>query len=152
MNTKKKLFKNKVVYWLVIILNILLLVPCLLGFFDRIQDDNFENIKDTLTFLTICFGCLLMLITLELLILKNQISIIILSVVLAIITLIITIALFYSFFIVKDFGENTSDYFTVPLFYLIIIGFLYIMQKFKYFEDFTEMEIQEIGKENLNEF
>ncbi|WP_332452668.1 hypothetical protein [Chryseobacterium aquaticum] len=57
-----------------------------------------------------------------------------------------TFFLFYSLFIIKDFGENFTDFYTVPLVYGIILGILFITNYFKFRKDFNEFEIEEIGQ------
>jgi len=49
-----------------------------------------------------------------------------------------------SFFIIKDFGENKSDYFVVACLYLIVFSLLFIFQRFKY-KELQYENIEEIG-------
>lgn len=59
--------------------------------------------------------------------------------------LLFSIFIFYSVFIVKDFGENVTDFYIVPIMYFIILGILFIIHKFKYRQNLYECEIEKIG-------
>lgn len=143
---KKKVFKYKFVYWLILSINIFLFISFLIGLINRIETDNFNNLIDIFSFIAIILICILSLSSLIIFFIKNKNSIITFSAVLFLILLIITFFLFYSLFIIKDFGENFTDFYTVPLVYGIILGILFITNYFKFRKDFNEFEIEEIGQ------
>ena len=147
---KKKLFKYKFVYWLIILINILLVLTFTALFLSLYDDFLKGDLEEDISFIAICISWVLLIFSLILFILKSKIAILTLTIQLTILFLMISIPLFYSIFIENDFGENKSDYFTVPLIYLIIFGFLFVLQKFKYVENFSEIEIDEIGTPELN--
>lgn len=60
--------------------------------------------------------------------------------------MVLTIFFFQSIYIKKDFENDITEYVTATLPYLIGFGFLFMMQKFKYIEDFSQNEIEEIGR------
>ena len=144
--TERKLFKNKLVYWLVISLNIFIFLPLISVFIEELINGNFLSSIISLPFAGICFVAFSLLGSLVLLILKNKKSIIILSSVLILILMVLTIFFFQSIFIKKDFENDITEYVTATLPYLIGFGFLFMMQKFKYIEDFSQNEIEEIGR------
>ncbi|GAA4161810.1 hypothetical protein GCM10022217_28100 [Chryseobacterium ginsenosidimutans] len=145
---KKKVFKYGFVYWVIILLNIFLFTSFLIGLYNRLETNNFDYFLDAISFITISLISVLSLISLILLIVKNKHSIIVFSAVLFLILLIISVFVFYSVFILGDFGENISDLYTVPMVYIIIFGFLFIIYRFKYRENTYELEIEDIGIHN----
>ena len=142
---KGKIFKNKFVFWTVLLLNIFLLSSFSFGIYYRMQTDYFDDVLDVLSFVVINLITLLSLISLTLLIIKNKISVVVFSGVLIMMLLLFSIFIFYSVFIVKDFGENVTDFYIVPIMYFIILGILFIIHKFKYRQNLYECEIEKIG-------
>ena len=142
----KKIFKYKFVYWITISLNILFLITFVSLFFSLFEESIRDGKEELVYLIAIFFSCILLFTSLILFILKNKNAIIVLTIQLTILFFMMSIPLFYSLFIEKDFSENTSDYFIVPIFYLIICGFLFMIYKFKYKTDFSDNEIDEIGK------
>ncbi|SMP34196.1 hypothetical protein [Chryseobacterium profundimaris] len=145
---RRKVFRYKFVYWIILLLNIFLFVSFSLGVYNRIETNYFDDLFDVLSFIIINVISILSLISLVLLIKKNKESIIVFSGVLLLILFIILSAIFYSIFIVKDFGENTMDFYLAPALCLMIWGILFGMHKFKYKQNLYEFEIEEIGKHN----
>lgn len=143
---KKKVFKYKFVYWIILSLNIILFISFSIGLINRIETDNFDNSIDVFSFVAIIMICILSFTSLIMFIIKNKNSIITFSAVLFLILLIISFFLLYSIFIVKDVGENSTDFYTVPLVYGIILGILFITNYFKFRKDINELEIEEIGQ------
>ncbi|MFC7345522.1 hypothetical protein ACFQO9_02180 [Chryseobacterium zhengzhouense] len=143
---KKRVFKYRFVYWLIISLNFFLFISFSIGLINRIETDNFDNSIDVFSFTAIIMICILSLSSLIMFIVKNKNSIITFSAVLFLILLIISFFLFYSIFIIKDFGENVTDFYTVPLVYGIILGILFITNYFKFKKNINELEIEEIGQ------
>lgn len=144
---KKKVFKYRFVYWIIILLNTFLFASFLIGLYNRLGTNNFDYFLDAISFITISLISVLSLISLILLIVKNKYSIIVFSAVLFLILLIISVFVFYSVFILGDFGENILDLYTVPMVYIIIFGFLFILYRFKYKEVQYE-NIDLIGTQN----
>lgn len=145
---KKKVFKYKFVYWLIILLNTSLSISFLFGVYNRITTNYFDDFLDVFSFIAIILISILSLTSLIMLIIKNKNSIIIFSIILLLILLMISVFLFYSIFIVKDFGENMADFYTAPIPYLIIFGVLFLIHKYKSIDKFEYLEIDEIGKPN----
>lgn len=143
---KKRVFKYRFVYWLIVSLNFFLLISFSIGLINRIGTDNFDNSIDVFSFTAIVLICILSLSSLIMFIVKNKNSIITFSAVLFLILLIISFFLFYSIFIIKDFGENVTDFYTVPLVYGIILGILFMTNYFKFKKNIDELEIEEIGQ------
>lgn len=143
---KKRVFKYRFVYWLIISLNFFLFISFSIGLINRIETDNFDNSIDVFSFTAIIMISILSLSYLIMFIVKNKNSIITFSAVLFLILLIISFFLFYSIFIIKDFGENVTDFYTVPLVYGIILGILFITNYFKFKKNINELEIEEIGQ------
>ncbi|MBM7420621.1 magnesium-transporting ATPase (P-type) [Chryseobacterium sp. BIGb0186] len=143
---KKRVFKYKFVYWIILSLNIILFISFSIGLINRIETDNFDNSIDVFSFVAIIMICILSFSSLIMFIIKNKNSIITFSAVLFLILLIISFFLFYSIFIVKDFGENSTDFYTVPLVYGIILGILFITNYFKFRKNINELEIEELGQ------
>lgn len=145
---KKKVFKYKAVYWIVLSINIILFISFLVGLINRIETDNFDNSIDVFSFVGIIMICILSFSSLIMFIIKNKNSVVIFSAVLFLILLIISFFLFYSIFIIKDFGESSTDFYTVSLVYGIILGILFITNYFKFRKNINELEIDEIGIKN----
>lgn len=145
---KRKVFRYKFVYWIILLLNIFLFVSFALGIYNRIEANYFDDLLDVLSFIIINVISILSLISLVLLIKKNKKSIIVFSGVLLLILFIILSAILYSIFIVKDFGENTTDFYLAPTLCLTILSILFSIHKFKYKKNLYELEIEEIGKQN----
>lgn len=145
MIMKGKVFKNKFVFWTILLLNIILLISFSFGIYNKIENYYADDFIDVLLLAVISVVTLLSFISLTLFITKNKNSIIVFSAVLILILLFISIFVFYSIFIVKDFGENVTDLYTVPGVYFIIFGILFICHKFKYRQDLFELELEEIG-------
>lgn len=143
---KRKIFKSKFVFWTILLLNIFLFTSFSFGVYNRIESDYFDDFLDVLSFGVINLITVLLFISLILLIIKNKNSIIVFSVVLILMLLLISIFIFYSIFIIKDFGDNPTDFYIVPLIYLVIFGILLVIHKFKYKQNLYELEIEEIGK------
>ncbi len=134
---KKKIFKYKFVYWIVLLLNISISIAFLFGVYNRIETDYFDDFLDIFSFSTISLISIVSVICLVMLIFKNKNSVILFSTVLLLILLIITVFLFYSIFIKGDFGENTSDWYTVPILYILIFGILILIHNYKSIDNFT---------------
>ena len=145
---KRKVFKYKFVYWIILLLNITISISFLVGVNNRIETKDFDSILDIFSFTAITLISILSLISLVMLIIKNKNSTIVFSVVVLLILLIISVFLIYSIFVVKDFGENKADFYTVPIPYLIIFGVLFLIHKYKSIDKFEYLEIDEIGKPN----
>jgi len=145
---KKRVFKYKFVYWIILLLNITILISFLVGVDNRIETKDFDSILDVFSFTAITLISILSLISLVMLIIKNKNSTIVFSVVVLLILLLISVFLIYSIFVVKDFGENKADFYTAPIPYLIIFGVLFLIHKYKSIEKFEYLEIDEIGKQN----
>lgn len=143
---RKRVFKYKFVYWLILSLNIVLFISFSIGLINRIETDNFDNLIDVFSFVAIIMICILSFSSLIMFIIKNKNSIITFSAVLFLILLIISFFLSHSIFIVKDFGENSTDFYTAPLVYGIILGILFITNYFKFRKNINELEIEEIGQ------
>lgn len=145
MIMKGKVFKNKFVFWTILLLNIILLISFSIGIYNKIENYYADDFIDVLLLAIISVVTLLSFISLTLFITKNKNSIIVFSAVLILILLFISVFVFYSIFIVKDFGENVTDLYTVSGVYFIIFGILFIIHKFKYRQDLFELELEEIG-------
>ena len=145
---KRKVFKYKFVYWIILLLNITISISFLIGVDNRIETKDFDSILDVFSFTTITLISILSLISLVMLIIKNKNSTIVFSVVVLLILLLISVFLIYSIFVVKDFGENKADFYTAPIPYLIISGVLFLIHKYKSIDKFEYLEIDEIGKPN----
>lgn len=143
---KRKIFKSKFVFWTILLLNIFLFTSFSFGVYNRIESDYFDDFLDVLSFGVINLITVLLFISLILSIIKNKNSIIVFSVVLILMLLLISIFIFYSIFIIKDFGDNPTDFYIAPLIYLVIFGILLVIHKFKYKQNLYELEIEEIGK------
>lgn len=142
---EKKVFKYKFVYLATLSLNIFLFISFSLGVYNRIILNYFDDFLDIISFVVLFTISILSLISLILFIGKNKNSIIVFSTVLLLILLIFTCAIFYSIFIVKDFGESIIDFYLVPILYLVILSVLLGIYKFKYKQNISELEIEEIG-------
>lgn len=145
---KKKVFKYKFVYWIILLLNITISISFLVGVDNRIETKDFDSILDVFSFTAITLISILSLISFVMLIIKNKNSTIVFSVVVLLILLLISVFLSYSIFVVKDFGENKADFYTAPIPYLIIFGVLFLIHKYKSIDKFEYLEIDEIGKPN----
>lgn len=145
---KRKVFKYKFVYWIILLLNITISISFFVGVDNRIETKDFDSILDVFSFTAITLISILSLISLVMLIIKNKNSTIVFSVVVLLILLLISVFLIYSIFVVKDFGENKADFYTAPIPYLIIFGVLFLIHKYKSIDKFEYLEIDEIGKPN----
>lgn len=142
---KKKVFKYKFIYWLIITLNITILISFGFGSFNRIRENSFSDKEEILFSITAFSIFILSIISLILLILKHKNSLTILSCLLVLIMITFSIGILMSIFIIKDFGEYKGDYFVASCLYLIVFGFLFIIQRFKYKKNEYE-NIEEIGQ------
>ncbi|MEG2079478.1 hypothetical protein [Chryseobacterium sp.] len=145
---KRKVFKYKFIYWIILLLNIIISISFLVGVNNRIDTKDFESILDVFSFTAVTLISILSLISLVMLIRKNKNSTIVFSVVVLLILLTISVFLSYSIFVVKDFGENKADFYTAPIPYLIIFGVLFLIHQYKSKDNFEYLEIEEIGKQS----
>jgi hypothetical protein len=145
---KRKVFKYKFVYWIILLLNITISISFLVGVNNRIDTKDFDSILDVFSFTAVTLISILSLISLVMLIRKNKNSTIVFSVVVLLILLTISVFLSYSIFVVKDFGENKADFYTAPIPYLIIFGVLFLIHQYKSNDNFEYLEIEEIGKQS----
>ncbi|MBD8081392.1 hypothetical protein [Chryseobacterium caseinilyticum] len=143
---KRRVFKYKIVYWLILLINLILLIGFSLGLINRIETETFDEYTGVLSYCALILLFILSLASLIMFIVKNKYSIITFSSVIFVIFLTISFFVFYSVFIIKDFGENTSDFYDLPVVYGIIGAILFITNYFKFKEDFSKLEIDEIGK------
>lgn len=114
---------------------------------NRIVTNSFNGLKEILFSITTFSIFILSTISLISLILKNKNSVFILSGLLILIIITLSLGVLMSFFIIKDFGENKSDYFVASCLYLIVFGLLFLIRRFKYKEVQYE-NIEEIGTQN----
>ncbi len=143
---KRKIFKYKFIYWLILVLNIVIVISFGFGTFNRISEYSLNDIEEILFTITTLSIFILSIVLLVLLILKNKKSVIILSCLFTLVMMTFSIGIFESIFIVKDFGEDKTDYFLAFFLYLIVFGILFIIQRFKFKEKLYEIEIDSIGK------
>jgi hypothetical protein len=114
---------------------------------NRIITNSFNGLNEILFSITTFSIFILSTISLISLILKNKNSVIILSGLLILIIITLSLGVLMSFFLIKDFGENKSDYFIAPCLYLILFGLLFLIRRSKY-EEIQYENIEEIGIHN----
>lgn len=138
---KKKVFKYKFVYWIVILVNIFFCIAFGFGLYNRIMINSLFDIYTILIFIieVLSFLSLLLLIN------KNKSSILTCSISLILIFLIITFGIFRKVFF-KDFGHDSMDYFMPPIVYTILFGLFFLIMKYRVRTDYIQLEINEIGQ------
>ncbi|WP_415326691.1 hypothetical protein [Chryseobacterium sp. MMS23-Vi53] len=144
---KKKIFRYKFVYWIGILLSLIVMTSFGLAGFNRIITNSFNDFQEVLFSITTFSIFILSVISLILLILKNKNSVLVLSSLLVSIIITLSLGILNSIFIMKDFGINKSDYLIAFCIYLILFGFLYLIQRFKY-KDLKYESIELIGTHN----
>lgn len=129
-------------------MNIVILISFGFGTFNRIIENSFSNVEEILFSITTFSIFILSITSLILLILKNKNSVAILTYLFVLIMITLSIGILISIFIVNDFGNDKLDYFIASFLYLIIFGFLFIVQRFKSKEKLYEIDIDSIGTQN----
>jgi|GEM_PF-1803221 len=144
----KKVFKYKLVYWLILAITFFLTILFDFASANRITTKAFFNLKDLTFSLFIIAIAITSSITLIFLIIKNKIAILTFRITIALIILSLTVGVLDSIFITKKFGNGSNkDYILTPIVYLLLVGLLYLVHKTKYKVD-CFYELEEIGKHN----
>lgn len=142
----KKVFKFKIVYRLTIFISLTFSILFSFASVNRVITNSFLNVRDIMYTLFIFITAMLSLLTLVLLIVKNQISILTFSITISVITIALSYGVFESIFVLQTFGNGSNtDYILTPIVYFILFSLIVIVLKSRYRLNYF-YELEEIGK------
>ena len=137
---EKKVFKYKVVYWIVLLVNVIFFIAFVIGTYNRIIINSLFDVYSIIVFII----TILSFLSLLLLIKKSKLSILFFSIFLTVFFLTITFGIIRTI-LNGNFGYNPMDYIMPPIIYSILFVLFFIIIKYKYKVDY-HLEIDQIGR------